>query len=123
MTTSASVALSEPSFWLRADREEVFAELRRDRPVIWQEEPLTDWSPGGRGYWAVLRHRDVREVSRRPEVFISGLGTELFELPPAVGETYSWLLNMDGAPAHTDASHRSGRLLAAPRRSAGGERA
>jgi len=95
MVTSAGL-LSEPSFWLRADREEVFTELRRDRPVVWQEEPLTDWSPGGRGYWAVLGHGDVREVSRRPEVFVSGLGTELFELPSAVAETYSWLLNMDG---------------------------
>jgi cytochrome P450 len=96
MANSKNALLSDPSFWLAADREDVLAELRRDRPVIWQEEPATEWSPGGRGYWAVLRHSDVRNVSRQPDVFISGLGTELFELPPAVGETYSWLLDMDG---------------------------
>jgi methyl-branched lipid omega-hydroxylase len=35
-------------------------------------------------------------VTRRHEEFVSGQGTELFELPPTVAETYSWLLNMDG---------------------------
>ena len=96
MATSKDALLSAPSFWQAADREDVFVELRRGQPVIWQEEPPTEWSPGGRGYWAVIRHNDVREVSRRPDTFISALGTELFELPPAVGETYSWLLDMDG---------------------------
>ncbi|MFZ0170222.1 MAG: cytochrome P450 [Acidimicrobiales bacterium] len=96
MATSKDALLSDPSFWQAPDREDVFVELRRAQPVIWQEEPPTEWSPGGRGYWAVTRHRDVREVSRRPDTFISALGTELFELPPAVGETYSWLLDMDG---------------------------
>src|SRR5271165_4815650 len=97
MTTTASSVLSDPGFWRAPERETVFEELRRDHPVVWQEEPVTEWSAGGSGYWAVLRHSDVRKVSRHPEVFVSGLGTELFELPPAVGETYSWLLNMDGA--------------------------
>lgn len=91
--------LSEPAFWLRADREDELARLRREQPVSWQTEPVTDWSPGGRGYWAVLGHAEVRAASRDTETFLSGLGTELFELPVEVAELYSGMLNMD-APRH-----------------------
>lgn len=93
---TTGILLCDPGFWRSLEREGIFANLRRDRPVLWQHEPATEWSPGGRGFWAVIRHAEVREVTRRHEEFVSGLGTELFELPPAVAETYSWLLNMDG---------------------------
>jgi len=97
---TSDIRLSDPSFWQRPDREEGFAFLRRERPVHWQEEPPTIWSEGGRGYWAVTRHGNVREASRRPDVFASGHGTELFDLPADVARTYSGMLNMD-APEHT----------------------
>jgi cytochrome P450 len=93
---AAGFLLCDPGFWRSPERESIFASLRRDQPVIWQHEPATEWSPGGRGFWAVIRHTEVRDVTRRHEEFVSGLGTELFELPPAVAKTYSWLLNMDG---------------------------
>ncbi|MDX6600742.1 MAG: methyl-branched lipid omega-hydroxylase [Gaiellales bacterium] len=92
--------LSEPAFWLRDDREDELARLRREQPVAWQDEPVTDWSQGGRGYWAVLGHAGVRSASRDAETFLSGLGTELFELPVEVAQLYSGMLNMD-APRHT----------------------
>jgi cytochrome P450 len=96
----AEPCLSDTAFWLRDDREDAFARMRREHPVSWQEEPATAWSSGGRGYWAVLRHGDVRSVSRQPQIFVSGLGSELFELPVEVAQTYSGMLNMD-APRHT----------------------
>lgn len=92
--------LSQPSFWESAAREDVFANLREHDPVTWQEEPETIWSGRGRGYWAVVRHADVREVSRDTSRFVSGLGTELFDLPVEVARSYSGMLNMD-APEHT----------------------
>ena len=92
--------LSDPEFWIRSDREAAFAELRRDHPISWQPEPPTAWSSGGRGYWAVVNHAGVRTVSRQVQRFISGRGTELFELPVDVAQTYSGMLNMD-APRHT----------------------
>lgn len=48
----------------------------------------------------MVRHADVREVSRNTNQFISGLGTELFDLPVEVARAYSGMLNMD-APEHT----------------------
>ena len=92
--------LSEPSLWASSDREDVFAHLREHDPVTWQDEPETIWSEGGRGYWAVVRHADVRRVSRETKRFVSGLGTELFDLPVEVARSYSGMLNMD-APEHT----------------------
>jgi linalool 8-monooxygenase len=41
------------------------AELRRASPVCWN--PETD----GAGFWSVLRHADIAEVSRNPAVFSS----------------------------------------------------
>src|SRR5260221_7898721 len=92
--------LSQPSLWGTATREDIFANLRAYDPVTWQEEPATIWSNGGRGYWAVVRHRDVRQVTRSTEQFVSGFGTELFDLPVEVARSYSGMLNMD-APEHT----------------------
>jgi cytochrome P450 len=123
---TAENLLSEPGFWRSPEREGIFANLRRDQPVIWQHEPATEWSPGGRGFWAVIRHAEVRDVTRRHGEFVSMLGTELFELPPAVAETYSWLLNMDGdrhsriraAAAAAFSPRRTGQLKEMVRRRA-----
>jgi len=97
---SSVPCLSEPSFWASADREKVFARLRDHHPVTWHEEPETVWSERGRGYWAVVRHEDIRWVTRDPRRFISGLGTELFDLPVEAARSYSGMLNMD-PPEHT----------------------
>ena len=95
-----TVCLSDPTFWSSADRDGRFNHLRQHEPVTWQEEPKTIWSEGGRGYWAIVRHADVRRVSRDTKRFVSGLGTELFDLPVDVARSYSGMLNMD-APEHT----------------------
>ena len=43
-------------------RDAALAELRRESPVLW--DPENQW-------WLVTRHAEVREVSRRPELFSS----------------------------------------------------
>ena len=98
------IRLSEPSFWMRADREAV-AYLRHNDPVCWQEEPETNSANAGRGYWAVLRHADVRYASRATELFVSGHGTELFDLPIDIARAYSGMVNM--APPSTRRCVRS----------------
>ena len=85
---------------MRADREAAFAYLRHNDPICWQEEPETKWANAGRGYWAVLRHADVRYASRATELFVSGHGTELFDLPIDIARAYSGMVNMD-PPEHT----------------------
>jgi cytochrome P450 len=78
------------------DVHRVFAELRRTDPVHWQD------MPGEPGFWAVLRHADVVDVSRHPDVFSSWLGGVMIEDPdPArLEDTRRMLLVMD-PPQHT----------------------
>jgi cholest-4-en-3-one 26-monooxygenase len=47
------------------------AELRRAAPVWWNEQPLDQGGFGDGGYWVVSKHRDIRDVSLRTEVFSS----------------------------------------------------
>ena len=66
----ADIDLADPAFWRRPmnEREAAFARLRAlPRPVFVVERP-------GHGFHALVRHRDVVEASRKPDVFISGPG-------------------------------------------------
>jgi cholest-4-en-3-one 26-monooxygenase len=47
------------------------AELRRASPVWWNEQPLDQGGFGDGGYWVVSKHRDIRDVSLRTDVFSS----------------------------------------------------
>ena len=99
------VPLSSLSFWsLTADeRDESFSELRRHRPVSWHppfEGAMMPSLESAGGYWAVVRHADVVAVSRNPEVFCSGEGIMLEDVPPAVLDAAQSFLAMD-APRHT----------------------
>jgi cholest-4-en-3-one 26-monooxygenase len=45
------------------------AELRATAPIWWNEHTLDHGAFGDGGYWVVTKHRDVREVSLRSDVF------------------------------------------------------
>jgi cytochrome P450 len=106
-TPQTSVALddiqvADAAFWAmpEAEREAVFAKLRAERPVAWQEEFEYPELPKGPGFWAVTRWQDVWTVSRSPDVFVSGKGTNLSDLPEELLEFFGSMINMD-APRHT----------------------
>jgi cytochrome P450 len=91
-------------FWMRPleEREAAFAALRRDRPISFQQEfepPPGLGLPRGPGYWALSRHADVVEVSRRPDLYCSGRGTNIPDLPEAFNEFFGSMINMDD-PRH-----------------------
>ncbi|MBS1694929.1 MAG: cytochrome P450 [Actinobacteria bacterium] len=84
---------------------EELAELRRTAPVWWNEQPVGTGGFDDGGFWVVTKHRDVKEVSRRSDVFSSLEKTAL----PRYPQGSDWeqikmgrfvLLNMD-APHHT----------------------
>lgn len=102
---TAGFSLSDPQFWLREDRHEQFARLRRDLPLTWHEEAPSDWFPdAGRGFWSLVRHTDVAMVSKDQATFTSGEGTEIVDLTPAERHIFGGMLNMH-APEH--AKYRS----------------
>ncbi len=92
--------LGEPDFWLRDDREGMFARLRAERPVSFHHEPEIPDFPTGPGFWALTRHADVVRVSRDHERFISGRGSNISDLPVDMLEFFGSMINMD-APRHT----------------------
>ena len=82
-----------------ADRYAAFAALRRHDPIRFFPEQETEYLAAGPGYWAVTRHADVVEVSRRPDAFCSGEGTNIPDLPPEFREFFGSMINMDD-PRH-----------------------
>ena len=81
------------------------AELRKAEPVHWVDVPGGTGGFGDQGYWLVTKHADVKEVSKRCDLFGSSpdgaipvwpqaMTREAIDLQGAV------LLNMD-APQHT----------------------
>lgn len=94
------IKLAEPEFWTRTDREGAFAKLRAERPVSFHDEVEYPGIPKGRGFWAVTRYADVWTVSRNPQLFISGQGSNIGDLPVELAEFFGSMINMD-APRHT----------------------
>ncbi|MEW6271664.1 MAG: cytochrome P450 [Thermodesulfobacteriota bacterium] len=96
------IDLSSLDFWSLpwARREAAFATLRRERPIAFFAEPDLPFLPKGRGYFAITRHADVLEISRRPEVFCSGQGaTSIPDMPTEMNEFYGSMINLDD-PRH-----------------------
>jgi len=95
------IHLSDPLFWQRPleEREGAFATLRRERPVSFHEEPDLGVLPQGPGYWAVTRHADILHVSRNPQLFCSGQGSNIGDMPQPFLEFFGSMINMDD-PRH-----------------------
>jgi cholest-4-en-3-one 26-monooxygenase len=84
---------------------EELAELRKAEPIHWVDVPGGTGGFGDKGYWLVTRHADVKEVSRRSDVFSSAMDGAIPVWPQgmtreAIDLQRSVLLNMD-APHHT----------------------
>ena len=106
--TPADVALgsfdiSDPEFWntSREYREGAFKTLRNEQPMsFWEEFEFLDAQfPRGAGYWSVVSHEDVWHVSRNPQLFASGQGVNIGDLPIEIAEFFGSMIAMDD-PRH-----------------------
>lgn len=99
----ADIDLSAETFWTadRAWREGAFRTLRDDAPLTFHAERVIPDAPfpPGPGYWAVVRHDDIWQVSRNPEIFCSGKGSNIGDLPQEMNEFFGSMINMDD-PKH-----------------------
>lgn len=97
MTTTHAIDIYSPEVFARSMPHDIFARLRREAPVSWQNE--TD---GGPGYWAFVKYHDIVEISSDNTLFSSWLGgtniPTMTEDSLAVIRTL--LVNMD-PPQHT----------------------
>ncbi|MET0148318.1 MAG: cytochrome P450, partial [Acidimicrobiales bacterium] len=91
------IDLSDPLFWALPEeqREGAFAILRQERPISFHEERDYGLFPQGPGYWALTRHRDVLDASRQPDLFCSGKGSNIGDMPEPFLDFFGSMINMD----------------------------
>jgi cholest-4-en-3-one 26-monooxygenase len=81
------------------------AEVRKSEPIFWVDVPGGTGGFGDKGYWAISKHKDVKEVSVRSDVFSSQQDCAIPVWPQEMTREQIDLqrvvmLNMD-APHHT----------------------
>lgn len=93
MPNLETLDLTDSALYRSGFPHEVFATLREQAPVWRHPETPGFEKTGGRGFWVLSRHAEIRDVNRNPELFLSrqgpGLGYEGMGL---------MLTDMDGAP-------------------------
>jgi len=96
---------TDPDIYADRVPHEEFAELRRTAPIWWQAQPRGRDGFDDEGHWVVTRHADVKEVSRRDDLFSSWENTAIIRFHEGMEREQIdmqrvILLNMD-APEHT----------------------
>jgi cytochrome P450 len=95
--------LSTLRFWARPHTEHhaAFRWLRENKPISWHGPPesLDPALDNAQGYWSVVKHADIREVSRDTEVFSSAQGVFLDDFPQ-LESMLSFIVS--DAPRHTE---------------------
>ncbi len=88
------IDVTDPRVYRDRIPHEAFASMRARPGLVWHRYE-------DNGFWAVTRHNDVKEVSRNPEIFSSGIGhTNLWDLEADALEARRSIIDTD-APDHT----------------------
>jgi len=101
-TSSSDLNLSDDAFWAQppARRYAAYRTLRALESPPFFEAGESPFGTEERGYYALLRHADVAEASRNPQLFSSAAGaTSIFDLPTEFNEYFGSMISMDD-PRH-----------------------
>lgn len=102
-TEEMDTRLNSLEFWAksRAYRHEAFKWLRENRPISWNEPPdsLDPNLQNAKGFWSIVKHAHLREVSRNVEIFSSAEGVFIDDFPQL--ETMLSFIVTD-PPRHTE---------------------
>jgi cytochrome P450 len=93
----SEIDLGTWEFWAHDDdvRDGAFATLRREQPIAFFPEALTE----GPGHWALTRYDDVHFASRHPEIFSSAAGITIGDQTPELAEYFGSMIALDD-PRH-----------------------
>jgi len=85
-------------------REGVFHQLRALDGLFFSNEAGLELDgevliEPGPGFYSVVRHAEIVEASRKPDLFCSGNGSNIADLPPEFNEFFGNMINMDD-PKH-----------------------
>ncbi|MBJ7336530.1 cytochrome P450 [Mycolicibacterium sp.] len=81
-----------------ADRPDLYRRLREAGAPVFVRTNRPS-APTARGFWAVGSHRDITTISRRPDEFSSGQGTQIFTQTAEMREYRGSIIDMDD-PEH-----------------------
>jgi methyl-branched lipid omega-hydroxylase len=101
-TWSSDLNLSDITFWAQppAQRHAAYRRLRALESPPFFEAGESPFGTVERGYYALLRHADVAEASRNPQLFSSAAGaTSIYDLPVEFNEYFGSMISMDD-PRH-----------------------
>ena len=101
-TWSSDLNLSANEFWAQSpgQRYAAYRTLRALQSPPFFEAGESPFGTAERGYYALLRHADVAEASRNPQLFSSAAGaTSIFDLPVEFNEYFGSMISMDD-PRH-----------------------
>jgi cholest-4-en-3-one 26-monooxygenase len=96
----AGFDFTDPDLYAVRVPAQEFAELRAKAPVWWNAQPRGSAGFDDEGYWAVTRHADIIEVSKRSDLYSSWENTALIRFDAgierdAIDMQRVILLNMD----------------------------
>lgn len=99
---TSDVDISSTTFWEQPHRirDEAFAALRGTPGLTFHRPIELGSDPDAPGFWAAVRHEDIRYVSRHPALFCSGRGVGFSDIPAEYNEPFGSFLMTD-APRHT----------------------
>jgi methyl-branched lipid omega-hydroxylase len=98
----ADIDLSDLRFWVRPldERARAFAVLRARPEPVFSTLPKLPFLPQSPGSWALVRHADVTEASRHPEIFSSEpSATSPADMPRWMDKYFNSMIDMDD-PRH-----------------------
>jgi cytochrome P450 len=98
--TDPELDLAARSFWEQdfEQRDKAFARLRNERPISYSrpyESTLLPPDENTPGFWSVTKHEDCRYVSRNAQLFCSGKGVLMEDMPEIVITATASFLVMD----------------------------
>ena len=99
---ASDLNLSDNAFWAQppAQRYAAYRTLRALPAPPFFEAGDNPFGTPERGYYALVRHADVAEASRNPQLFSSAAGaTSIFDLPVEFNEYFGSMISMDD-PRH-----------------------
>ncbi|QCB49916.1 cytochrome P450 [Rhodococcus sp. PAMC28707] len=105
MNLPKGIDVTDPALYNNGIPHELFAELRKNHPVWWNEQPSGIGGFEDEGYWVVSTHALVQEVSRDSDLYSSWENTAIARYSDhvpraAIDANRGIMLNMD-APEHT----------------------
>ncbi|MCU1478841.1 MAG: Methyl-branched lipid omega-hydroxylase [Subtercola sp.] len=96
---TTDVDISSQEFWrgTPAEREVSWARLRNEAPVSFHPPIEVPFEHEEKGFWAIVRAKDITSVARADDDFLSGFGLAAEAVPPELVKANLFFHGMDGA--------------------------